>query len=66
MVHWKSRDINSLLKGYKMDLAATVGYKLPSSLLNFFFKHTYLRKVSRQLAITSKEQSYVALSREKS
>jgi len=44
MVQWKSRDIDSILKGYKMDLSAAIGSKLPASLLNFYFKHTFLRK----------------------
>jgi len=44
MVQWRSRDIDSMVKGYKMDLAAAIGSKLPASLLNFYFKHTFLRK----------------------
>ena len=44
-VHWNCRDINNMLKGYKMDLAAAVGSKLPAALLNFYFKHSFLRKV---------------------
>jgi len=49
LVHWRSKDINSLLKGYKMDLASTIGYKLPASVLNFVIKHTYLRKGQKKM-----------------
>merc|ERR1711872_1025336 len=44
MVQWKCRDIDSMIKGYKMDLATAISSKLPASLLNFYFKHTFLRK----------------------
>jgi hypothetical protein len=45
MTHWRSRNIENVLKGYKMDLGAAIGSKVPASILNFFFKHTYCRKV---------------------
>jgi hypothetical protein len=45
MTHWRSRNIDNILKGYKMDLGAAIGSKVPASILNFFFKHTYCRKV---------------------
>jgi len=48
-VHWNCRDINNMLKGYKMDLAAAVGSKLPAALLNFYFKHSFLRKGLRRV-----------------
>ena len=50
VTQWSARDINNMLKGYKMDLAAAFGTKLPTALLNFYFKHTFLRKVSIPLA----------------
>jgi hypothetical protein len=43
-VHWNCRDMNNMLKGYKMDLGAAVGSKLPAALLQFYFKHSFLRK----------------------
>jgi hypothetical protein len=49
MTHWRSRNIENVLKGYKMDLGAAIGSKVPASILNFFFKHTYCRKVSSSL-----------------
>jgi hypothetical protein len=53
MTHWRSRNIENVLKGYKMDLGAAIGSKVPASILNFFFKHTYCRKVvSGPLKIT--------------
>ena len=47
IAQWQSRDIENMLKGYKMDLAALIGTKLPAGLMNFYFKHAVLRKVEQ-------------------
>jgi len=49
VVHWKCKDLDPLTKGYKMDLAAAIGYKLPAALLNFYFKNTYLKKGQKKV-----------------
>merc|ERR1712107_559759 len=49
MVQWKCRDINSLVKGYKMDLAGMIGYKLPTTVLNFICNQTYLKKGMKKM-----------------
>jgi len=49
VTQWSARDINNMLKGYKMDLAAAFGTKLPTALLNFYFKHTFLRKMMKKI-----------------
>jgi len=61
VTQWASRDINNMLKGYKMDLATAFGTKLPAALVNFYFKHTYLRKSMKKikaqgLSATSNEE----------
>lgn len=61
VTQWASRDINNMLKGYKMDLATAFGTKLPAALMNFYFKHTYLRKSLKKikaqgLSATSNEE----------
>ncbi len=35
-----------MLKGLKLNLQTVMGSKLPNGLLNFVFKHTYVRKVT--------------------
>merc|ERR1719346_736167 len=44
IVYWKSKDVDNILKGYKLDLQSAIGSKAPASLLNFYFKYTFCRK----------------------
>merc|ERR1712002_750045 len=44
MVYWKSKDVDNILKGYKLNLQSAIGSKAPASLLNFYFKYTFCRK----------------------
>ena len=46
IVYWKSKDVDNILKGYKLNLQSAIGSKAPASLLNFYFKYTFCRKVS--------------------
>ena len=46
IVHWRSRDVDNTLKGYKLNLQTAIGSRAPASLLNFYFKYTFCRKVS--------------------
>lgn len=48
IVHWKTKDVDNILKGYKLNLQDVLGSKVPSSVLNFYFKHSFCRKVSQQ------------------
>ena len=45
IVYWKSKDVDNILKGYKLNLQSAIGSKAPASLLNFYFKYTFCRKV---------------------
>ena len=49
IVHWKTKDVDNILKGYKLNLQDVLGSKVPSSVLNFYFKHSFCRKVSQQI-----------------
>merc|ERR1719397_752297 len=44
IVHWRSRDVDNTLKGYKLNLQTAIGSRAPASLLNFYFKYTFCRK----------------------
>merc|ERR1719516_109144 len=44
VVYWKSKDVDNILKGYKLNLQSAIGSKAPASLLNFYFKYTFCRK----------------------
>merc|ERR1712053_9272 len=44
IVHWRSKDVDNTLKGYKLNLQSAIGSKAPASLLNFYFKYTFCRK----------------------
>merc|ERR1711899_331430 len=44
IVYWKSKDVDNILKGYKLNLQSAIGSKAPASLLNFYFKYTFCRK----------------------
>jgi len=44
IVHWKTKDVDNILKGYKLNLQDVLGSKAPSSVLNFYFKHSFCRK----------------------
>lgn len=44
IVHWKTKDVDNILKGYKLNLQDVLGSKVPSSVLNFYFKHSFCRK----------------------
>jgi hypothetical protein len=41
-----NKDPDNMLKGLKLNLQTVMGSKLPNGLLNFVFKHTYVRKVT--------------------
>ncbi len=43
--HWFTKNSDNMLKGLKLNLQSLMGMKLPNGLLNFVFKHTYVRKV---------------------
>merc|ERR1712158_271072 len=43
-VYWRSKDVDNILKGYKLNLQTAIGSKAPASILNFYFKYTFCRK----------------------
>merc|ERR1712088_729674 len=43
-VYWRSKDVENILKGYKLNLQTAIGSKAPASILNFYFKYTFCRK----------------------
>ena len=46
IVYWRSKDVDHILQGYKLNLQNAIGSKAPASILNFYFKYTFCRKVS--------------------
>jgi len=44
MVHWRSKDSDNILKGYKLDIQTMIGSKAPPSILNWVFKYMHCRK----------------------
>jgi len=44
IVHWRSKDAENILKGYKLDIQTIIGSKAPAAILNFFFKYSFCRK----------------------
>ena len=46
-VYWRSKDVDNILKGYKLNLQTAIGSKAPASILNFYFKYTFCRKVGQ-------------------
>jgi len=51
--HWMNKDPDNMLKGLKLNLQTVMGSKLPNGLLNFVFKHTYVRKGIKKVKSTS-------------
>jgi glutathione S-transferase len=47
--HWYTRDANSTVKGYKINLQSFLGSKVPNPVLHFMMKHTYFRKAQKRL-----------------
>lgn len=44
--YWRAKYPDNVLKGYKVNLQHALGLRLPNSILNFFFKITFGRKVT--------------------
>merc|ERR1712203_606640 len=44
MVHWRSRESDNILKGYKLDIQTMIGSNAPPSILNWVFKYMHCRK----------------------
>lgn len=53
IVYWRAKNPDQMLKGFKINLQHALGSKLPNSLLNFFFKIHYGRKVRIYLILES-------------
>ncbi|CAB4056962.1 Failed axon connections [Lepeophtheirus salmonis] len=49
---WKTRHMDHLVKGYKLNLQSLSGYKFPNPLIAFYLKHTYIRKAIRKVKAT--------------
>lgn len=45
LFYWRTKNPDLLIKGYKVNLQHALGCRLPNSILNFFFRFTYGRKV---------------------
>merc|ERR1711976_474749 len=46
--YWKTSNIDNMVKGYKMNLQAFTGSKMPNGLISFAFKHMFLRKANKR------------------
>lgn len=42
---WRTKNLDQMLKGYKVNLQHALGTRIPNAILNFFFKFTYGRKL---------------------
>lgn len=45
LFYWRAKYPDNVLKGYKVNLQHALGLRVPNSILNFFFKITFGRKV---------------------
>lgn len=43
---WRTKNIDQVLKGFKVNLQHVLGTRIPNGILNFFFKLTFGRKVN--------------------
>lgn len=50
--YWRTKNPDLLIKGYKVNLQHALGCRLPNSILNFFFRFTYGRKVSIKFIVS--------------
>ncbi|KAG7208166.1 hypothetical protein KM043_016514 [Ampulex compressa] len=46
---WRTKNLDQVLKGYKVNLQHALGSRIPNGILNFFFKLTYGRKGARKV-----------------
>ncbi|XP_066597780.1 failed axon connections isoform X2 [Prorops nasuta] len=46
---WRTKNLDLVLKGYKLNLQHALGTRIPNGILNFFFKFTYGRKGARKV-----------------
>ncbi|XP_058803697.1 failed axon connections-like isoform X2 [Phymastichus coffea] len=46
---WRTKNLDLILKGYKVNLQHTLGTRIPNSILNFFFKFTFGRKGAKKV-----------------
>ncbi|XP_001606801.2 failed axon connections isoform X2 [Nasonia vitripennis] len=50
VVHcWRTKNLDQMLKGYKVNLQHALGTRIPNGILNFFFKFTFGRKGTRKV-----------------
>ncbi|XP_015592454.1 failed axon connections [Cephus cinctus] len=46
---WRSKNLDLVLKGYKVNLQRALGTRMPNAILNFFFKFIFGRKGARKV-----------------
>ncbi|XP_053987246.1 failed axon connections isoform X2 [Hylaeus anthracinus] len=46
---WRTKNLDQVLKGYKVNLQHVLGTRIPNSILNFFFKLTFVRKSAKKV-----------------
>ncbi|KAL6255912.1 hypothetical protein P5V15_013153 [Pogonomyrmex californicus] len=46
---WRTKNLDQVLKGYKVNLQLALGSRIPNAILNFFFKLTFGRKGARKV-----------------
>ncbi|XP_015435852.1 PREDICTED: failed axon connections isoform X2 [Dufourea novaeangliae] len=46
---WRTKNLDQVLKGYKMNLQHVLGTRIPNGILNFIFKLTYGRKSAKRV-----------------
>jgi len=48
-VYWRSKNPDSMIKGFKLSLQHALGSKIPNALLNMYFKFSYSRKGAKKV-----------------
>ncbi|XP_043253627.1 failed axon connections isoform X2 [Colletes gigas] len=46
---WRTKNLDQVLKGYKVNLQHVLGTRIPNGILNFFFKLTFGRKSAKKV-----------------
>ncbi|XP_076278784.1 failed axon connections isoform X2 [Lasioglossum baleicum] len=48
-MYWRTKNLDQVLKGYKVNLQHVLGTRIPNGILNFFFKITFGRRSAKKV-----------------
>ncbi|XP_078044667.1 failed axon connections [Augochlora pura] len=49
VTYWRTKNLDQVLKGYKMNLQHMVGTRIPNGILAIFFKYTFVRRSAKKV-----------------